>query len=1288
MTMVNPSLRCSQFLVRALSAGSILSAIIGNAGVPAAAETGPDPGTYVVKSWRTIDGLPQNSVTALAQTPDGYLWVGTLGGLARFDGVRFVTYGLPEGLKGLSIRTLLEDGQGGLWIGTLGGGLSHWQNGVISTLTTADGLAHNDVRALAPAEAGALWVGTGRGLQHFGPDGFKQVGEAEGVRGPVIALSPSPTEGLWISVWTVGLFRLQNGRCESVEAAPKSRNLFPWSFLLDTQGALWIGMGNGVVMRRQEGKWTEFNRTNGLPFSYVGWLAQGPSGEIWAGSHAAGPYVFRGGRFHAVPGTDAAVRAIYVSRDGVVWVGTRAGGLCRLARAKVTSYPIGDELRGQVNGLVEGPPGHFWVTTYEGGGLSQGSLDRLTRVVGVPLLNESPFLQTAIRMRDGAIYFGGVKRLLRKEAGAEEIHGTTLEVDPRALCEGADGSLWIGTGEGELRWLVDGVPQTVTNGTFPAAITGLVRGSGAALWLATQGAGLFRWEAGRVQRWSTAGGLPTDNLRTLHLDGEGTLWIGTVGGGLAWLEEGRLHSVNSRQGLRGDTGISQILEDGEGNLWLGGNRGILRVPKRELRAVAAGEAAVVHPLVLDESDGLLSAECTGGYSPAGLRSHSGTLYFSAVRSVVAIDPAQFGSSASPPTVLIEDVVLDGKVLPLRGGTLSVPPGPRELEIRYTAFNYAKPEHIRFRHRLENRKEEWVEAGRERSIRYSMLRPGHYEFHLSAANEDGRWNETGATLAFSVQPFYWQTVWFRVVGALLFMGGGGAAVWGLVRARLRRAMEQERVTVKLRESEQWLNLAADSAGVGLWAWGFMTRQIWATEKARRLYGFAADELIRLKDLTSRLHPDDRDQVVQDSQKCLRDGTDFDHDYRIVLPDGSTRWVRVLAKVFLAPSGGPERMTGVVLDITERKRAEEKVRQLSIALEQSPASVVITDLEGKITYVNRTFSEVSGYTWAESIGQNPRFLKSGESAPVMYQELWACLTSGRMWRGEFHNRKKNGGLYWESAVISPLLDATGKPTHYVGVKQDITELKQAEAELLRERADLAHVARVSTMGELAASLAHELNQPLGAILANAEAAELFLQQNPPALDDLRAILADIRKDDERAGEVIRRMRALLRKHELERQPIEINSLVEDVLQLISGDASLRGVSLSADLRSALPQISGDRIHLQQVLLNLILNGMDAMAGEPRERRRITVRTRLDGEGVVELAVIDAGHGIEPDKLPRLFEPFYTTKPNGMGMGLSIARTIIAAHHGRIWAENNPSGGAAFRIALPVVIEGTKS
>jgi signal transduction histidine kinase len=329
-----------------------------------------------------------------------------------------------------------------------------------------------------------------------------------------------------------------------------------------------------------------------------------------------------------------------------------------------------------------------------------------------------------------------------------------------------DGSLWLGTWEGELKRLVEGTPQVVKGGTFPAPITGLVCGSGPALWVATHGAGLFRWEAGQAQRWTTAEGLPTDILLSLDWDAAGTLWIGTAGGGLAWLEEGRFHSVDARQGL-GDSVVSQILEDGQGDLWLGCNRGIMRLSKGELRDVASGKAAAVHPLVLDESDGILTAECTGGYSPAGLRSRSGALYFSTVRGVVAVDPARFGPTPVPPAVLIEEVKLDGKTIPMSGGAFSLSPGPRELQIQFTAFNYAKPEQIRFRYRLQGGDEHWVEAEGARSVRFSQLRPGDYTFQVSAANQDGHWQQPGASLVFTVQPFYWQTGWFKVLGLLVF-----------------------------------------------------------------------------------------------------------------------------------------------------------------------------------------------------------------------------------------------------------------------------------------------------------------------------------------------------------------------------------------------------------------------------------------------------------------------------------------------------------------------------------------
>ena len=243
------------------------------------------------------------------------------------------------------------------------------------------------------------------------------------------------------------------------------------------------------------------------------------------------------------------------------------------------------------------------------------------------------------------------------------------------------------------------------------------------------------------------------------------------------------------------------------------------------------------------------------------------------------------------------------------------------------------------------------------------------------------------------------------------------------------------------------------------------------------------------------------------------------------------------------------------------------------------------------------------------------------------------------------------------------------------------RRAEADLQRNREELAHVTRVSTVGELTTSVAHELNQPLGAILSNAEAAEMFLAANPPALDEVRDILADIRKDDQRASEVIRRMRNLLRKHDLAPKSIEINEAVEEVLRLLSIDASARKVAMKFERTAGLPSVWCDPVHFQQVVLNLVLNGMEAMAGLPDEKRHVVVRTGPANNGTVKIAVADSGPGIPVDSLPKLFEPFFTTKKEGMGMGLSIARTIVEAHHGKIWAENNSGTGATFYFTVPV-------
>ena len=234
------------------------------------------------------------------------------------------------------------------------------------------------------------------------------------------------------------------------------------------------------------------------------------------------------------------------------------------------------------------------------------------------------------------------------------------------------------------------------------------------------------------------------------------------------------------------------------------------------------------------------------------------------------------------------------------------------------------------------------------------------------------------------------------------------------------------------------------------------------------------------------------------------------------------------------------------------------------------------------------------------------------------------------------------------------------------------------------EIAHVGRVSLMGQLASALAHEINQPLGAILRNAEAAELFLQNASPDLEEIRAILADIRKDDQRAGNVIERMRGLLRRHALDKRPLDVRDLVSDVVTIMRFEATRRRIKLEVVIADNLPRVCGDVVHLQQVLINLIANGMDAAEDVKRDDPHINVTASRNGSQSVEITITDSGKGVPADKLAHIFDPFFTTKLHGMGMGLSISRTIIEAHKGHLWAENLSDGGASFRFKLPLIEE----
>jgi PAS domain S-box-containing protein len=380
--------------------------------------------------------------------------------------------------------------------------------------------------------------------------------------------------------------------------------------------------------------------------------------------------------------------------------------------------------------------------------------------------------------------------------------------------------------------------------------------------------------------------------------------------------------------------------------------------------------------------------------------------------------------------------------------------------------------------------------------------------------------------------------------------------------------------------------------------------------------------------------------------------------------------------------------LLLQRSRRRRAEAELREsqefMDLSTSAGELGLWVRDLERGDLWANQRLRTLFGF------GQND-VLRFDDVVARIHPDDRSQVVSlvqhaqedGIPFEADFRVLS-NGTERWIAAKGQSVGNAPGGAMRRMGALTDITARKKAELEAQRHRDELAHVSRVSMMGQLASALAHELNQPLGAILRNAEAAELFLQASPPDLHEVRAILADIRKDDRRAGEVIDRMRALLKRRESQWSALDLNSIVEEVAGLLRFDGEARRVKLTLELALSAPPIRGDRVQVQQVLLNLIINAMDAVNGCEAGKRCVAVRVR-PRNAEVEVAVSDAGHGIPAENLKRLFEPFFTTKPSGMGLGLAISHTIIQAHGGRLWAENNPDCGATFRFTLPISGEG---
>ncbi|MGA2620467.1 MAG: PAS domain S-box protein [Thermoguttaceae bacterium] len=452
-------------------------------------------------------------------------------------------------------------------------------------------------------------------------------------------------------------------------------------------------------------------------------------------------------------------------------------------------------------------------------------------------------------------------------------------------------------------------------------------------------------------------------------------------------------------------------------------------------------------------------------------------------------------------------------------------------------------------------------------------------------------------------------------------------------------------------------------------------------ATRIFGYPREELIGHPParFSPARQPDGRDsgEVALEKIHAALEGEPQVFAWTHQRADGSL----VLAEISLnrMQAYSEPTLLAIVRDVTERKKADESLRELSQAVEQSPVNVIITDTDGNIEYVNRRFMQVTGYTAAEVLGKNPRILKSGHTSEEEYRSLWQTITAGGEWSGEFLNKAKDGSLFWERALITSVKNEAGQISHFLAVKEDITERKQAEEALHQMHLQLTHVARLSTLGEMAAELAHELNHPLYAILNYAKAVRNVLaEEGPPDLESVREWNEEIADIARSAAEVVKRLRSFARRGESPRTACRIEEVVDEALGLVAVETRRAQVTVETLFSPAVPPIQADRVQIQQIFVNLLNNAMEAMQTVPADSRRITIQTSL-GDAAVEVVVSDCGVGLPPGSETKIFEPYVTTKPQGLGMGLSIVRTIVEAHGGRLWATSSAEGGAAFHFTL---------
>ncbi len=783
---------------------------------------GNQPPDYFFRSWQVEEGLPSSLVTQMVQDGKGYLWLSTVEGLVRFDGLNFKRYSDPliSGARARNIRALVLEDEHTLLMLPAVGGVVRCRGGVFSRHPMSEHFVGKQLDELFVEPGGAVWVGlVDEGVARWQNGKVQFFGRDDGVnRGNTkVYFATDREDQVWVAASSFfGCYR--NGRLEPhPEVTGFSMVVAP-----SRSGGLWLSSGD-KLQKYEDGQVTVISEFAGRRSAAVREIYEDHQGVLWLGTAAEGLFYFTEGGFVSVPTSHKKINCVMEDHERNLWVTTDGGGINRLRPKSFQLYNSKAGLPEELSDTItQDREGNVWVSNRSGGmaRIKDGLVDMV-----LPLADLRSNVNIVCADDQDAIWVGahGLWRYQRTTAALTRVLDPAFRV--RALFKDRQGRIWAGGDHGLLGFFVGEQfqPQTQKEGYLGQRVRSIAEDLEGAIWVGTEEGSIYRQKDGRFNPFTEQDGLPQNSCRTIYADAQGTVWIASIRAGLLVYREGKFAQISQVNGLPSNE-IVQLLEDDRGRLWCGSTRGIFHVSKRDLLNCAEGKTDQVHAVMFGQSEGLEGGYCLDNFQPLSCKSADGRLWFTTQQGVVAVNPDILRYNQYPPRVDITEVLVQDRPVTLME-PIRVPPGRKKLEFRFAGLSYAAPEKVRIRHQLEGVDSDWIESGPKRNAIYAGLEPGNYRLLMSACNNDGIWNAKGAVIGFTVLPAWWQTLWFNFflmafLGALVVIS---ARYWSHRRLRLMEARLAQQQALE-RERERIARDLHDDVGASIAQLGLVLEEL--------------------------------------------------------------------------------------------------------------------------------------------------------------------------------------------------------------------------------------------------------------------------------------------------------------------------------------------------------------------------------------------------------------------------------------------------------------------------------